>query len=203
MSAPILVVGVLASVVLLAPFPGSLSAVLYESIARPLWNVPGIGVPALMGIVALAALLGFLLLHARRLDTARFAQGAAATVGVPLAYMASEGLKLVFAQERPCRVVVELPGCPPIGDWSLPSNHSTVAFALFCAIAVTRTGWPAWLAAALATLVAWGRIAEGVHYPHDVAAGALVGVITVTGAAVLLTGPVRRAAMWARGRAQH
>lgn len=196
------VVGGLAVLLLLTPYPGSLSVVLYESIAPTMQNVPGLGAAGVAGIVALTALLGGVLVEAWRRDPARFDRGTAAAAGVPLAYLVSEGLKLLFAQERPCRVVAALPDCPPVGDWSLPSNHSTVAFAIFCAIAVTRRGWLPWVAAAIAVFVGWSRIAEGVHYPHDVAAGALVGLATVGVAAAILAPPVARATTWARTKRQ-
>ncbi|GAB3615915.1 hypothetical protein GCM10027416_04720 [Okibacterium endophyticum] len=197
-SAPLLIVCLLALIALLTPYPGSLSVVLYELIGPTMWHLPGVAAAAPGGILTLAVLFAGVLIQAWRTDRARFARGVAAAAGIPLAYLVSEGLKLVFVQERPCRIVAELPDCPPVGDWSLPSNHSTVAFALFCAIAVTRHGWLPWLAAGLAVFVAWGRIAEGVHYPHDVALGSLLGIGTVGLAAVGLARPVTNAL----GRAQ-
>lgn len=194
------VVAGLAVILLVMPYPGSLSVQLYEWIAPGLSQVPGIGAPAIAGIGALTVLLGVVLTRAWTRDPVRFARGAAAAVAAPVAYLLSEGLKLLFAQERPCRVVAQLPDCPPSGDWSLPSNHSTVAFTLFMAIAIVGRGWVPWFAAALAVVVGWGRIAEGVHYPHDVAAGALLGIVTVAVAAATLGRPVARATRLLRAR---
>jgi undecaprenyl-diphosphatase len=42
---------------------------------------------------------------------------------------------------------------------------------------------------ALAVAVAAARVAEGVHYPHDVVAGAAVGVAVVVAAVTVLAGP--------------
>ncbi|MEW5938274.1 MAG: phosphatase PAP2 family protein [Chloroflexota bacterium] len=75
----------------------------------------------------------------------------------------------------------------PQGDWggiyrnsdphSFPSGHAARAFL----IAVLATGLaPAWLVAALwvwAPLVSLARVAMGVHYLSDVAAGAALGTI--------------------------
>src|SRR5437899_1987864 len=48
----------------------------------------------------------------------------AAPVTVLLAYGASEGLKDLIAEDRPCRspadLVIVAGHCPPVGDWSFP-----------------------------------------------------------------------------------
>lgn len=63
------------------------------------------------------------------------------------------------------------------GSSSFPSTHASVAFA-FGMLAWWRAPHPAarWVALALAALVGWSRIAVGVHFPLDVAAGIAVGV---------------------------
>ncbi|MGW4501330.1 phosphatase PAP2 family protein [Micromonospora sp. NPDC004336] len=100
-------------------------------------------------------------------------------VAVVLAYGCSEALKVMVDQERPCRTVVtELAivagECPPTGDWSFPSNHSTIAGGLAVATLLLsrRVGW---VALPLAALAAFSRTFVGVHYPHDVIAGLLLG----------------------------
>ncbi|MEF3402333.1 phosphatase PAP2 family protein [Agromyces sp. CCNWLW203] len=201
LTAPVLVVGGLAALVMFLPFPGSLSVVLFEAIAPTTSRWPGIDVPALAGLFPLAALLAIALLRAWRTDVARFAAGGAAALGTALAYLASEGLKLVVAQDRPCRDVVAVAECPPADDWSFPSNHSTVAFALFAAIVVvTHRSWVPWAAALLAGVVASARVAEGVHYPHDVAAGALLGMAVAFAASAALRRPALRASTRVAGR---
>lgn len=201
LTAPVLAVGGLAALVVFLPFPGSLSVVLFEAIAPTTSRWPGIDVPARAALFALAAVLAIALQRAWRTDVARFAAGSAAAVGVPLAYLASEGLKLVVAQDRPCRGLVAMAECPPAGDWSFPSNHSTVAFALFAAIVVaTRHGWAPRVAALLAVVVAFARVAEGVHYPHDVAAGALLGMAVAFAASAALRRPALRASTRVAGR---
>jgi undecaprenyl-diphosphatase len=198
LTAPVLVVVGLAALVLFLPFPGSLSVVLFDATAPVTSTLPGIDVPALAGLLALAALLVAALLFAWRTDVARFAAGAAATVGAPLAYLVSEGVKLLVAQDRPCRALASVAECPPVGDWSFPSNHSTVAFALFAAIVVAAGhGWMPWAGALLAVVVACARVAEGVHYPHDVAAGALLGIAVAFSASAALRRPVLLASRWA------
>lgn len=62
----------------------------------------------------------------------------------------------------------------PSPDPSFPSDHAAVAFAIaFGVLAFSRRVGILFLAAA--TLISLSRIALGLHYPSDVAAGALVG----------------------------
>jgi undecaprenyl-diphosphatase len=73
-------------------------------------------------------------------------------------------------------------------DASFPSDHATASFAIAVAILLRKRGWGT-AALALAAILSVGRVAVGVHYPSDVAAGAALG----TAAAVLLWAPpVRR-----------
>ena len=68
---------------------------------------------------------------------------------------------------------------------SFPSNHAvnTVAAATVL-IRYHRRWWPFWLG--LALLVCYSRVYMGVHYPGDVAAGALVGM-GISGWVIVLT----------------
>ncbi|WP_328341315.1 phosphatase PAP2 family protein [Micromonospora sp. NBC_00421] len=100
-----------------------------------------------------------------------------APASVVLAYGCSEVLKSLVDEERPCRgAVTILAGqCPPTGDWSFPSNHATIAGALATAVLLLSPRWGL-LAAPLALLAAFSRVFVGVHYPHDVLAGLLLGL---------------------------
>ncbi|HVM90834.1 MAG TPA: phosphatase PAP2 family protein [Verrucomicrobiae bacterium] len=65
---------------------------------------------------------------------------------------------------------------PPLTSASFPSGHTSVAFAAAAAITLgaPEIGVPALV---LATLVGLGRVAVGVHYPTDVFAGAMLGIL--------------------------
>jgi undecaprenyl-diphosphatase len=110
--------------------------------------------------------------------------------GTVIAYGLSEALKMVVDEERPCRV---LPGveviahCPAIGDWSFPSNHATLAAGLGVGIALLRPRLAA-IALPLAAVAGLARVAAGVHYPHDVLAGAVLGETLVI-AILLIANP--------------
>lgn len=171
------------------------SAVLYRAVTGAVSGAP----PWLTGPGAHAALGGLLvlaLLWARtvwcgwRCRPAALAGPALVGVGAALAYLVSEAVKLVVDEERPCRAlpgVVTWVACPPAGDWSFPSNHASVAGALAggLVLVASRFAVPAVLAAAV---VAALRVVTGVHYPHDVLAGLLLGA-SLTAALWVLVGP--------------
>ncbi|MGW0883505.1 phosphatase PAP2 family protein [Streptomyces sp. NPDC002671] len=100
----------------------------------------------------------------------------AVPVVVVLAFAADSGLKLLVREDRPCRGLAyrTLEACPARGDWSFPSNHAAIAFAAAVALYFVsrRLGV---VAAVCAGAMAASRVWVGVHYPHDVAAGAAVG----------------------------
>ncbi|MFI7431679.1 phosphatase PAP2 family protein [Micromonospora sp. NPDC049836] len=107
----------------------------------------------------------------------------AAPVTVVLAYGASEGLKSLVAEDRPCRspagLMIVAGHCPAVGDWSFPSNHATIAGALAATTLLLHRRYGL-LAVPLAVLAALSRVFVGVHYPHDVAAGLLLGALLGT-----------------------
>ncbi|TDC73786.1 phosphatase PAP2 family protein, partial [Actinomadura sp. 7K507] len=117
----------------------------------------------------------------------------AAPFAVVAAYLVSEVSKTFIEEERPCRAVqgaVHIAACPSPGDWSFPSNHATIAAASAAVIVV------AWRAMApvvlpLAALMAFSRVFVGVHYPHDVVAGFLLGVVAAPVAALVLVVALR------------
>jgi undecaprenyl-diphosphatase len=65
---------------------------------------------------------------------------------------------------------------PPLTLHAFPSGHTAVAFA--CAAALTL-GSPAWgmVALVLAAVVGVARVFAGVHYPSDIVAGAILGIL--------------------------
>ncbi|QDY78336.1 phosphatase PAP2 family protein [Streptomyces qinzhouensis] len=128
-----------------------------------------------------------------RTDSAR---AVAVAVLAPLAtatgYVVSESLKSLFDEERPCRTVTDaapsLVTCPPTGDWSFPSNHASIAGAAAVALVLA---WPriAALVVPMALLMAFSRVFVGVHYPHDVAVGLVLGGVVTVVFVRLLTRP--------------
>ncbi|GAA4906735.1 phosphatase PAP2 family protein [Streptomyces coeruleoprunus] len=130
--------------------------------------------------------------RARPAGSRAMALAALAPVATAFGYVVSETLKSLIDEERPCRAVARaaksIAECPPYGDWSFPSNHSAIAGASAMALILAWRGI-GWLTAPLAVLMAFSRVFVGVHYPHDVAAGLVVGALAVVVFVRLLTGP--------------
>jgi membrane-associated phospholipid phosphatase len=91
-------------------------------------------------------------------------------------------LKHLFPRPRPSNLPdVLLAPDERIFARSFPSGHTATAFALACwlwlMVRGTRYRWLGWLGWLLAALVGLSRIYRGVHYPSDVVAGMLIGIL--------------------------
>ena len=163
-------------------------------------GAPGSALVALAGeglIVLLAGALGVLCWLGWRRSAWRQVAGTVLTgAGTLGAYLGSEAIKLVVDQERPCRAVPGaplVPHCPDVGDWSFPSNHATIVGALAVGLALTRPRL-APLVLPLGVLAALSRVVAGIHYPHDVLAGLLLGGATSGALVIALIAPAARLA---------
>ncbi|HLS63132.1 MAG TPA: phosphatase PAP2 family protein [Ruania sp.] len=184
----LLVAGVLA---LVAVVTWPLREAVYVTVAPAVATSPVAaavaGTLAQRGPLLLVALAAVLVVVTVLRDRPAFWTLVAGGAGVIGAYLISAGVKLLVAEQRPCQVweVSTVLTCPAVGDWSWPSNHSLVAaaFATACMLAVPRT---AWLAVPVAVLSGLARLAAGVHYLHDVAAGLALGTAVVVVVVLLL-----------------
>ncbi|GGR85441.1 hypothetical protein GCM10010252_25310 [Streptomyces aureoverticillatus] len=140
--------------------------------------------------------------RARGGDPRAVAVAVLAPLGTALAYVISETVKSFVDEERPCRAVSgalkPLVECPPHGDWSFPSNHSTIAGAAAVGLALA---WPriAALTLPMAALMAFSRVFVGVHYPHDVGVGLALGALVAFLVVRLAGRPVTRITEAMRG----
>ena len=87
------------------------------------------------------------------------------------AYLANIAAKHAIRRLRP--VLEDLPALSPtVTGLSYPSAHSTTSFA---AASILARGLPAGPLYGCAAAMALSRVYVGVHFPSDVAAGALLG----------------------------
>jgi undecaprenyl-diphosphatase len=177
LSLTLLMTGVLALLVLLVPLPGqSLSVAVTGAMSAFGFAVPAVEHLSDGALLALAVVTAIVGTWSWRRRKDRRAAAVGAVIGVVIAYAASEGLKLLLAQSRPCTRWPAAGVCDA-ADFSLPSNHAALAFAAVVVIAVAaRGGWLTLAALFFAFIVAAARMLEGAHYLHDVAAGALIGL---------------------------
>jgi len=109
-------------------------------------------------------------------------RGKIAAIGVLLLILvtdqfAAKVLKEIFERIRPCNALpdVRTPlGCN--GTFSFPSNHAVNNFAaaVFFYLLFPRLKWALFIAA---SLVAISRLYVGLHYPSDIAGGAIIGSV--------------------------
>jgi undecaprenyl-diphosphatase len=98
--------------------------------------------------------------------------------------LALNQLILLFVHRpRPYAAAVSHLIVTPSTDWSFPSDHATVVFAIAATFALSneRNRAVAFLIAAL--VISWSRVFIGTHYLSDVLGGAVIGI----GVAVVVT----------------
>ncbi|HEV8332328.1 MAG TPA: phosphatase PAP2 family protein [Steroidobacteraceae bacterium] len=95
-------------------------------------------------------------------------------------------LKSRLVRERPYISLAGItPGTRALDRYSFPSGHTLHAVS-FTTLAVTSFPELAWLLVPFAVLVAASRVVLGLHYPSDVAAGALIGAALAVLSLVLM-----------------
>lgn len=103
-----------------------------------------------------------------------------------LAFAFTSGLAAFIGRVRPYLAVkgIEAIVPPNIQDGSFPSSHTAISFAIAASIFSVHQGWGI-VAFIVAFLVAFGRVAAGMHYPSDVLGGIAIGLLAFACVAVV------------------
>ncbi|TMR24085.1 phosphatase PAP2 family protein [Nonomuraea turkmeniaca] len=142
------------------------------------------------GLFVFVALFGAAALRAWQAPARDLALVIAGPAGVVFAYVVSEIIKIFVREDRPCRGgIATIADCPPADDWSFPSNHTVIAAGAAATLVLVWRAL-AWVVFPLAAVMAFSRVFVGVHYPHDVAAGFLIGLTLAPLFALLVVGAV-------------
>jgi membrane-associated phospholipid phosphatase len=127
-------------------------------------------------IVNIAAPLGVLVAGLARHDKKLQLGAAYMAGGYLLSTIVTHGLKNIIKRNRPFATYPFIEKRSGGGGYSMPSGHTSAAFCSATSLSLLFPKWyviaPAYLWAAA---VGYGRMYEGIHYPTDVLAGAVIG----------------------------
>lgn len=125
--------------------------------------------------VSVAVLLG-ILLQAWRTKSAALKTAFVQLLAVLLlCSLTTASIKHLLPRERPFVSYPDIQKLSQAGSSSFPSGHTTEVFSLAITLALLFPRWRL-LAFAWALLIAYTRMALGVHYPLDVLAGIIIGL---------------------------
>lgn len=130
----------------------------------------------------------WLLFSAVCLASAGYTRCGAAMLGVLMAtvLIGNWGIKTLFARPRPCDLTEDPPRLiRRPRDPSFPSGHTMSSFAAAAVLMAANPRLGVW-AYCLAGLIGFSRLYLYVHFPSDVAAGAVLGMLLAWPSVILL-----------------
>jgi membrane-associated phospholipid phosphatase len=100
------------------------------------------------------------------------------TIAITIVALTTQGIKSIVQRERPFKKIPAIEKLSTGGDASFPSGHTTEAFAMAAALSLLFRKKEIMIPVYIwAFLVAYSRMALGVHYPSDVLFGAALGTL--------------------------
>lgn len=94
--------------------------------------------------------------------------------------IANTAMKDLLARPRPAAVSNQVVALTDPYGYGIPSGHVMIALVVAGYVAVyLHRRWGFWVVAAYVVLMAWARMYAGVHYPQDVVAAIIFGLITL------------------------
>jgi undecaprenyl-diphosphatase len=112
-------------------------------------------------------------------EPARIAAAGWAGLGTVLAVGINQPLVNAIHEARPYTSMPHLfVLADPSSDFSFPSDHATMAGAVAAGLFLIRRRF-GWVATVAAVVIAFARVYIAAHYPHDVAAGLVLGAAVV------------------------
>jgi undecaprenyl-diphosphatase len=110
-----------------------------------------------------------------------------APIGVVAASLVAQPVSHLVDERRPCRELSNIEAIGKCGKGaSFPSDHAVAAGAVAVGLLLVSRRLLAWIGVLAALLIAFSRLYLGVHYPHDVLAGLVLGaVVSLVGWLVL------------------
>lgn len=96
-------------------------------------------------------------------------------LAVLLTLLLATGIKEIIKEDRPCKMIPNIHNINCKEDSSFPSRHTAIAFSTIPFIIFNRKFFI--LLFLYACLVGIGMIYLGLHYPHDVLAGMIIGYL--------------------------
>lgn len=91
-------------------------------------------------------------------------------------FVAVDVIHIWYQRPRPFLAVRDVHSLFTVNEWSFPSAHAAAFFALATAVFLYNKTWGVGLYVG-ALLVVVARVAAGVHYPSDILAGAVIGIV--------------------------
>ena len=129
-----------------------------------------------VAVVSLAAPVGIVAVSLEKNDGKLRNRGLDLFFSEVLAYGITMALKYGIDRQRPYQQYDWVKSAGGENTPSFPSGHTTGGFVLATGISLqARNIWVTLLSFTWATAVGMGRIYQGVHYPSDVLAGAVIG----------------------------